>query len=92
MSGQDKGVVGVGVVRTNSLVSEEFDSGDVDGWPGLYWLEQTAAPGVWRCVDSVSRQHYECKITGKLLRTHAIVRALNWWNQLFADLNAINNK
>ena len=60
----------------------------VNGWAGLHWLEQTATPGpTWTSVASVSRQHYECKINSRVFSTHAIVRALNWWNELFYTLS-----
>lgn len=59
----------------------EYDR--VQGWPGLYWINQTSGE------LTVSCQRYECNYSGVLTNTHAIVRALNWWNDLYNALGAL---
>lgn len=62
--------------------------GIVDGWPGWCWIELAA--GISGFPDVVLRQRFECKINnGRITNTHAIVRSLNWWNELFCELNDI---
>ena len=57
--------------------------GTVTGWPGMYWIER--ASGGSNSPLCVSKDVYECK--GEGLATHGIVRALNWWNELYFSLS-----
>lgn len=62
-----------------------YPYGFVDGWPGFYWLEQTALKGDEVPIFDINSPPdlWICNVNdGKLFRTHAIIRALNWWNDL----------
>lgn len=64
-----------------------MNEGIINGWPGLYWIEQTSS-----LSDLSDPKHtYYCKINnGEIYRTHAIVRALNWWNDLYDQLGRVD--
>lgn len=60
--------------------------GIVDGWPGVYWLELAAPDTMPKFKDPPPL--YYCNFTnGQMTNTHAIVRALNWWNSMAYDLS-----
>jgi hypothetical protein len=65
-----------------------YESGVVDGWPGTYWLELTSPFGDTE-LPIVPTHTFYCNVRPNepLLQTHAIVRALNWWNALFNELS-----
>lgn len=68
----------------------KMNYGAVDGWPGTYWLERVAPVNDQSGFPAVPKQTFYCNYRSNepLLQTHAIVRALNWWNDLF---NALSN-
>ena len=54
----------------------------VSGWPGLHWITKSATNTL-----PITNHQYYCKINNnKIHNTHAIVRGLNWWNDLFNQL------
>lgn len=58
----------------------------VVGWPGLYWLEKTSNTDL-----EIPKHIYYCNINNnEIHQTHAIVRALNWWNDLYTQLNTVS--
>ena len=57
-----------------------MDYGIIDGWPGKYWLKRSIP-------DTISKNLYVCNFYNKTLNTHAIIRGLNWWNDLYKQLN-----
>jgi hypothetical protein len=75
--------------RECKKIKIKMDSyGIFDGWPGIYWLEQTADGEHW-----VTQQRFECNIVdGMQCRTHATIRALNWWNDLYFSLQKSLNE
>lgn len=60
------------------------------GWPGIYWLDRTSSLdiphniSIYKCNPSFDTQSNEI-----MHQTHAFVRAMNWWNELFQNLSEI---
>lgn len=58
-----------------------------DGWPGVYWIEKTIDT---HDIGFAAYQRFECCHYSKqseITNTCAIVRAFNWWSDLYIELS-----
>lgn len=61
------------------------------GWPGIYWIDRTSSIEQINISNIIYRCNSAFDEYGKeiMLQTHAFVRAINWWNDLFWNLSQI---
>lgn len=66
------------------------------GWPGIYWIARTSSIDHTSSIEqiNISNVIYKCNSAFDnnkeiMHQTHAFIRAMNWWNDLFWNLSQI---